>query len=384
MEAGKPLALLAYVALSPKARANRDRIAELFWPGTSIADARHSLRQALYRLRQATSEVELVHAHEHEVELFPLVSFDFAEAERAVSSGDFTRAHELLSGNFLEGFAIPESKEFEGWVESQRARFRECRVRAGTALAERHLAAGDTTRGLDLAEEVAAIQPLDDGPIRLVMVALAAAGRHVIAMARFHAYADLLRRELDDQPGLELAGYAQELETYIRTQPEASVGALPSVSQEVVWPAPDANGGARGAGGAARPADHLEQACGAAPPSRSEGRLATAAVAEQAPKAEQGEQGRRWLRERRGWRVGIIGAASAAVLLGALVMTAIAHPNRNSVLWQPESAGPTSTPSEGSREPPSSSIPAIPRGLGTSPTFADQPGGMATPPSHAS
>lgn len=38
MEAGKPLAVLAYLALAPGGRAGRDHVAELLWPGADLAE----------------------------------------------------------------------------------------------------------------------------------------------------------------------------------------------------------------------------------------------------------------------------------------------------------------------------------------------------------
>jgi len=54
MRAGRPLAILVYLALSSERQADRDHVAELFWPGVGLTDAQHSLRQTLYRLRQLT------------------------------------------------------------------------------------------------------------------------------------------------------------------------------------------------------------------------------------------------------------------------------------------------------------------------------------------
>lgn len=204
MEAGKPLAVLVYLALAPKNKAGRDHVAELLWPGCELHDARHSLRQTLYRLREATGGIPLVRAHGTELELLPAVTLDCLDGERHAADGQGGQAYELLRGNFLEGFSIPESVEFESWVEAARTRFRDSWARVAQRLVEEHLRSGDGAHALEMAEELAGLRPLSDEPARLVMTALAETNRHATAVARFRAYAELLKRELDTQPGQEL------------------------------------------------------------------------------------------------------------------------------------------------------------------------------------
>ncbi|MGE5760901.1 MAG: AAA family ATPase, partial [Gemmatimonadota bacterium] len=235
MEAGKPLAALVYLALAPKARVERDHLAELLWPGVGLEDARHSLRQALYRVREATGSTPVVRASKNALELVSEVRLDCLEAEGKAVDGDGVRAYEQLRGNFLEGFSIPESREFESWAEAQRVRFRECRAGIAEQLARRHLAEGHAEAALAVADELAALRPFSDVPVRIVMEALARLGRHATALARFHAYVELLKREVDDEAGDELARYARELEEYLRTRPEPSTSSMPFVGRAGEW-----------------------------------------------------------------------------------------------------------------------------------------------------
>lgn len=233
MEAGKPVAVLVYLGLAPGGRAQRDHVAELIWPGSDLTEARHSLRQALYRLRHVAGG-PLVHLHGSDLEISLAVRFDCVEGERAAAGGDPERAALLLRGSFLDGFALPESREFESWAEAQRIRFRDVWAGAARTLAERALRAGDP-RAVELAEQLATLRPFNDEPTHLVMAALAAAGRHAAAVARYHAYVELLRRELEGEPGKELTAYARELEGYVRARPEPSVAALPFVGRASQW-----------------------------------------------------------------------------------------------------------------------------------------------------
>jgi len=240
MQAGRPLAALVYVALAPGGRAKRDHVAELLWPGGDLSEARHSLRQSLYRLRQATDGVPLVRLRGIELEVQPSVRLDCLDGERIAADGDLAGAYEALRGTFLEGFSIPESREFESWIESQRIRFGEAWARVGEALAAHLLDTGDPARALEVAEELAAARPFSDQVARLHMTALVAAGRHATAVARYHAYAALLQRELEAEPGSELALYARQLESSLGARPEPSAAVLPFVGRARQWSALDA------------------------------------------------------------------------------------------------------------------------------------------------
>lgn len=240
MEAGKPLALLTYVALAPNGSMPRDHVAELLWPGCGLTESRHSLRQCLYRLRQSTGGAPLVRLRGVDLVLERRVALDCLEGERLTANGDLSRGCELLDGNFLEGFAVPESHEFEDWAEAQRTRFRDGWSRAARRLTEDLLRRGDVTQSLNLAERLATLRPFDNGAIRLVMVALAEAGKHATALARFHAYAELLNREMGEEPGAELAAYARELEAYLKVRPEPRGAVLPFAGRARQWAALEA------------------------------------------------------------------------------------------------------------------------------------------------
>ena len=49
----KPLAPLAFLAATPGPRATRERLVDLFWGESALDQGRSSLRQVLYRLREA-------------------------------------------------------------------------------------------------------------------------------------------------------------------------------------------------------------------------------------------------------------------------------------------------------------------------------------------
>src|ERR1051326_2178890 len=64
----KHLALLIYLALSPNRTRSRDHLVGLLWPEKAEKDARHSLNEALRRLRLTLGEDRLL-SHGEAIEL---------------------------------------------------------------------------------------------------------------------------------------------------------------------------------------------------------------------------------------------------------------------------------------------------------------------------
>jgi DNA-binding SARP family transcriptional activator len=235
VRAGKSLAILAYLGLSPRRSECRDRIAQLFWPDASLSQAHHTLRQLLYRLRQAVPDEPLLNLEGNSLVLSAEVKLDALAGEQALEAGDVESAFALLGGTFLEGFSIAESAELEEWIESQRARFRECFARAGEALVERKIAEGRPQQAVTVAEEVKAANPLDESRARLLIETLDSIGQTRRALAEYESYATLLRAALEDEPSPELQTYARELENSIGHGSKNGATVLPFVGRSQAW-----------------------------------------------------------------------------------------------------------------------------------------------------
>jgi DNA-binding SARP family transcriptional activator len=184
MRAAKPIAALVYVGTSPTREVGRDRLAQLLWPGTELADARHSLRQSIYRLRQRAGRDLFLGDGDGRVALAPGVHIDCLELEGYLAAGDLEPAFNLLDGEFLEGVSADGAVELENWIESQRSRYRATWQRVGQQLVDRALEETDLTRALELAEQLAVAFPLEDEPTVQLMRVLAAQGRHAAAVSR--------------------------------------------------------------------------------------------------------------------------------------------------------------------------------------------------------
>jgi hypothetical protein len=129
---GKPLALLAYLALTADPP-SRNQLARLLWPDSSRTRARGSLRQALWQLRNALGED--VFEEDDPVVLAPeTVTTDVEELRNHLRAGRLQQAFEWSEGPLFEDLRIPDAPVWERWADELR---RELERQLGSALADR-------------------------------------------------------------------------------------------------------------------------------------------------------------------------------------------------------------------------------------------------------
>jgi tetratricopeptide (TPR) repeat protein len=114
------IAILSLACL--EGRIARSELARLLWPLSSSSAGRHSLSQALYSLKKALNDPDVLHVDSTAVELGNLAT-DVASLRQAVSASDWPGAAKLFTGPLLHGVVVPGANEYNDWVESQRNRF---------------------------------------------------------------------------------------------------------------------------------------------------------------------------------------------------------------------------------------------------------------------
>ncbi|NNG16432.1 MAG: hypothetical protein HKM89_08125, partial [Gemmatimonadales bacterium] len=152
----KNLALLIYLARSPHRRRSRQHLIGLLWADKDEKAARHSWTEALRVLRQIVCEDKLT-AEGDTIELADdAIELDVDRFERAVASGEAARASDLITGDFLEGFAIGDASEFEDWLTAERSTLRRQGVEVLAKDADGLLAGGRVSDAAQRAERAAA------------------------------------------------------------------------------------------------------------------------------------------------------------------------------------------------------------------------------------
>jgi DNA-binding SARP family transcriptional activator len=201
----KVWALLAYLTLAERPP-TRQQLVELLFPDAE--DPAGALRWNLSELRRLLGGPETVGSG--------------AAVQLRLPAGSEIDVHVLMAGTslaavdlpglgreLLEGIEIEASPGFAAWLLGERSRLRaltEAVLREG---ALRALAAGNGRSAVELATRLVAAAPLDEDAHALLIRAFAGIGDREAAARQLTASVDLFRRELDVEPGPELAEAAR-------------------------------------------------------------------------------------------------------------------------------------------------------------------------------
>jgi TolB-like protein len=236
---GQPLALLALLACAGDRGVPRDKLLALLWPEAAADRGSHRLSQLAHSTRRALASPDLV-VGSAELRLNPeqvaCDLWDFAESRR---NGDLSRAAALYGGPFLDGFFLPDSGEFEHWVESRRATLAREHQETIEALAVQSELRGDSRAAAEWWRRLAEHEPLSSRVTMHLMTALAAAGDRARALEQARVYQHQVRSELEAEPNPAVLALAAQLRQMSPNGPAASVaprfyaiGVLPLVSLE--------------------------------------------------------------------------------------------------------------------------------------------------------
>jgi DNA-binding SARP family transcriptional activator len=198
----KHLALLVYLARSPRRTRSREHLIGLLWGDRSETAARHSLSEALRVIRRHAGE-PAVDPAAGQVRLAPdLVELDVDRFEKLSAAEDWGGAAELVAGEFLEGFAVPDASEFENWLASERELWRRRSVEVLVNTAETLSRLGQLQEACEAAERAVLIDPGSEVALRSALRSRALLGDRAGALElfeRFHASMG----EMGAEPGQE-------------------------------------------------------------------------------------------------------------------------------------------------------------------------------------
>jgi DNA-binding SARP family transcriptional activator len=168
---GKPLALLTYLAFSPRRTASRDYLVDLLWADSEPDRALHAMRQTVWQVRHVLGERVLMNRPGGLSLELNIVS-DRDAFLAAVEAGDSERAVALYTGDFLPDFAAPGGAEFEQWADRERVRLRTAFVRSAESLTRGYLASGRVREAQRIARRTRDTDQLNEGGWRLLLETL--------------------------------------------------------------------------------------------------------------------------------------------------------------------------------------------------------------------
>lgn len=199
----KHLALLIYLARSPRGSRTREHLVGVLWGDRDDKAARHSLSEALRVFRRVLGETR-VRTEVDQVALEPgALTLDCDRLAAHAAAADWASAAALVQGEFLEGLAVPDANEFETWVAAERAAWRALGVEVLTRSAEASLAGGVLGDARAAALRALVLDPTAEGAARAAMRALARAGDRAAALDIGTRLATALRERLGAEPAPE-------------------------------------------------------------------------------------------------------------------------------------------------------------------------------------
>lgn len=192
----RPLALLAVLAVAGTRAVSRERLCALFWPESDSDRARNSLNQMLFALRRDLGHTDLL-LGSTELQLNPSrIRSDVGAFDTAIKSGQLEDAVALYRGPFLDGVYLKETpKEFEEWVEIERARLDDCVTDAIRSLATAATSRGEHTAAVRFWKRFATLRPADSRATGHLMRALVSAGNSAAALEHARVHQAYLRTQ---------------------------------------------------------------------------------------------------------------------------------------------------------------------------------------------
>jgi DNA-binding SARP family transcriptional activator len=226
MDTRKATALIAYLALTGQAQA-RDSLAALLWPDANAERARGALRRTLSTLRTGLGGDELrvdglrIALDDEAVDL------DVRRFRGLVADGRLDAAVTAYTGDFLSGFTLKDSPEFDEWQQAQADALR--RELAGVL--ERLVRSEEPRRAIEYAKRWLELDPLHEPAHRALMRVHARAGDRVAALRQFHDCERVLDRELGVAPLAETVALARAIERGESDAPSSKAAAGRSVEE---------------------------------------------------------------------------------------------------------------------------------------------------------
>lgn len=218
-------ALLALLAAEARPM-SRARLAAMLWPDAGDVDARGRMRRLLHELSSRVGHNALV-TDRQTVALANDVcaATDLASLRRSLAQGLYRstedaseesfaaleHAARLAAAEFAEGLALDECDELSAWLQRQRESLRQARAQALAQIVTRLEGAQQHERALHHAQDLVAIDSLNEAAQRRLIRLYAAAGQPRAALQQFERCRQILHDELGVEPEAATLQVADEI-----------------------------------------------------------------------------------------------------------------------------------------------------------------------------
>ena len=230
----KMRALLAYLAVERVQDHNREALSAMLWGSNDLKTARGNLRRTLFDLRRVLelpSNQIMFTSGKHTIRYIPngyVDALDFigrmsASAENHAKSGqDEEKTIALYMGEFLAGLSLPDSPDFEDWLQVQRESMHRRALALLERLSIRYEQAANYSKALQFALRFIELEPWNEEAHRRVMRIHALDGQSSAAIVQYEACCRLLKNELGVLPSEETRNLAEQIRSGELSSPPAS------------------------------------------------------------------------------------------------------------------------------------------------------------------
>jgi DNA-binding SARP family transcriptional activator/Tfp pilus assembly protein PilF len=196
----KNRALIYYLA-SQEGKSTREKLLAFFWPDHERSAAQAILRTMIYDLHKNLGEA--FQADDQIIALSPETFIDVVDFSTVLNSPtpglrNLTETLDLYTGNFLEGFSLPDSPQFDDWATSERERYQLMAMNGFIDLSHRHEAMRDYHVALEFARRALTFNPFQEELQRDVMRLLYLNGDRAGVIQQYES----LRKLLDEEMGI--------------------------------------------------------------------------------------------------------------------------------------------------------------------------------------
>ena len=196
----KNRALIYYLA-AQNGQSTREKLLTFFWPDYERSAAQAILRTMLHDLRKSLGEV--CQADDQAIALSLDTFIDVQEFSRTLDSPTtdlhlLARTLDLYKGDFLEGFSLPDSPQFDDWVAAEQQRYQLMAMHGFANLSHRQETGQDYPAALESARHALAFNSFQEDLHRDVMRLLYLNGDRTGVVQQY----ELLRKLLDAEMGI--------------------------------------------------------------------------------------------------------------------------------------------------------------------------------------
>jgi predicted ATPase/DNA-binding SARP family transcriptional activator len=205
----KSIALFAYLAVSKKPY-DRDFLAALFWPEDAHRTALGNLRRALYRINHAIG-CDLFKSTRKTVQCCPenhlWIDVDAfihkVNSPAPWNTKQLAQAVDLYAADFMSGFSLPDSPEFDEWQFFQSEGLRRSLHTALERLVSMMIDQADWDQAVLYARRWVSLDPLQEKPRRILMDLFSRLEQVPSALRQYDELTMRLREELGLTPETE-------------------------------------------------------------------------------------------------------------------------------------------------------------------------------------